>query len=988
MRFYKALSWALLSKAVPSAWALPKDRTNDQVEVEIDAGTFQNPSVNVRPRFRYWVPDAAAELEWVIDDVKEIGRIGASGFELLGFYLYGGPPLGWGDYAPVDWSIYGWGTKAWQKLFKTFAQATKDNGLIMDFAMGPNQGQGVPAPYNDDGKAWDLAVQETRFGANVTEFDGALKGWGTGPLEAVVLAGSRKGGNAKVLAVNTLQDITELVSKDGHLKIDLPEPEDYNYILFSVYLIHSHFMAQSSPQLMKGPQSKPESWIQNGSWAVDHYSANGAKMAARFWEENMLTDGVLDLVREVGNYAWEDSMEIRQKVRWTKGFLGRYKKDHGYELQRFLPVAALGYNTDQWDEGERYRMDYRTSAANCYGEFLAEWNRWANEKLDVQYSHQVSYGMWMDMQQNIPKVNAPETESLIYDNIVDKYRQYVGPANLAGKRVISIELGADIYKAFQQTLPELMDIFMRSVAGGVNQAVIHGSPYSGGYPNTTWPGMMTFGYQFADCHNRHQPAWDDYWQYMDAMGRLQQIMQTGVPRRDALFWMKRFWFPGNASYVKTDLVDAGYTYEYLSPENYKLDTAVVEDKIFAPERQQFKILILRILDFMTVPGARRLAEYAKAGLPIIFEGGVPTRMWNAHQCHADIVNKTMYEIAELDNVHIVSEEVGLANTMASLGIEPLTKVSANTTWYTVWREDTKNDVDYVWVYNEAESLSTGTIEFLSTKIPYQYDIWTGERTPVVVYEQTETRTIIPFTFQGNQTTIIAFHPEPLVDVPRVHLTSAPDNVLSVSTSKEAISVKVGSIGESLQIMASDDSEHNIDATEAEPFELEEWDLVVEHWDPPEDFNDAHITAVKSNSTHKLSSLVSWREIDGLEDASGRGHYSTKFDWPPTSGEVDGAFIDVGRIVQTLTMFVNGEQLPPLDPSHGRADIGSYLLKGENEVTIVIATTLINRLRPIWYDMRFSGTVPTPEDRTPPAQDYGLRAPVVITPYKETLIEVA
>lgn len=391
---------------------------------------------------------------------------------------------------------------------------------------------------------------------------------------------------------------------------------------------------------------------------------------------------------------------------------------------------------------------------------------------------------------------------------------------------------------------------------------------------------------------------------------------------------------------------------------------------------------------MTVPGARKLAEYAKAGLPIIFEGGVPTRMWNAHQCHADIVKKTMHEIAELDNVHIVSEEAGLANTIASLGIEPLTKVSANTAWYTVWREDTKNDVDYVWVYNEAGSLSTGTIEFLSTKIPYQYDIWTGERTPVVVYEQTETRTIIPFTFQGNQTTIIAFHSEPLADVPRVHLTSVPDNVLSVSASKEAINVKVGSIGKSLKTMASGDSEHSIDATEVEPFELEEWDLVVEHWDPPQDFNDAHITAVKSNSTHKLSSLVSWREIDGLEDASGRGHYSTKFGWPPTSGGVDGAFIDVGRIVQTLTMFVNGEQLPPLDPSHGRADIGPYLVKGENEVTIVIVTTLINRLRPIWYDMRFSGTVPTPEDRTPPAQDYGLRAPVVIIPYKETLIEVA
>jgi hypothetical protein len=179
----------------------------------------------------------------------------------------------------------------------------------MDFAMGPNQGQGVPAPYDHDGKAWDLAVQETRFAANVTRFDGTLKGWGTGPLEAAVLAGSPIGGNAKVLAVSTLEDVTDMVTVDGQLTIELPEPTKYNYILFSIYLIHSNFMAQNSPPLMLGPQTTPETWVQNGSWAVDHFSARGAKLAAQFWEEHILTDGVLDLVKEVGNYAVSSTHE-------------------------------------------------------------------------------------------------------------------------------------------------------------------------------------------------------------------------------------------------------------------------------------------------------------------------------------------------------------------------------------------------------------------------------------------------------------------------------------------------------------------------------------------------------------------------------------------------------------------------------------------------------------------------------------------------------
>lgn len=165
--------------------------------------------------------------------------------------------------------------------------------------------------------------------------------------------------------------------------------------------------------------------------------------------------------------------------------------------------------------------------------------------------------MSLDELQNIPKVNAPEDESLEFADEIDRYRQYAGPANLAGKRVISNELGAEIYSAFQQKLPYLLDIFKHAMSGGVNQVVIHGTPFTGNYPNTTWPGMMTFGYQFADCHSRHQPAWDDYHEFMDYMARNQFILQSGIPRRDIVFYEKRYWFPGNTSYGETDLHEQG-----------------------------------------------------------------------------------------------------------------------------------------------------------------------------------------------------------------------------------------------------------------------------------------------------------------------------------------------------------------------------------------------------------------------------------------------
>ena len=49
--------------------------------------------MNVRPRFRYWVPDASADHATLAADVKAAGDVGAGGVEVLGYYLYGGTAL-------------------------------------------------------------------------------------------------------------------------------------------------------------------------------------------------------------------------------------------------------------------------------------------------------------------------------------------------------------------------------------------------------------------------------------------------------------------------------------------------------------------------------------------------------------------------------------------------------------------------------------------------------------------------------------------------------------------------------------------------------------------------------------------------------------------------------------------------------------------------------------------------------------------------------
>lgn len=120
----------------------------------INAGSFANPGASIRPRFRYWLPDASVDVQTIAADIAAAGSIGAGGIELLPFFEYGGE-LG-SMPAGADWATYNFGTVPFRNIFAAALTAHEQNGLVMDFSLGPNQGQGVPASPDNPGLQWDL----------------------------------------------------------------------------------------------------------------------------------------------------------------------------------------------------------------------------------------------------------------------------------------------------------------------------------------------------------------------------------------------------------------------------------------------------------------------------------------------------------------------------------------------------------------------------------------------------------------------------------------------------------------------------------------------------------------------------------------------------------------------------------------------------------------------------------------------------------------
>lgn len=433
MTSFQQLAHSLLTAFIVGL-ALAKIPPNPHFNAVVEKGTFEDPSASVRPKFRYWIPDASVNVTVVAADVKSAHDVGAGGLELLGYFMYGGPPsngAGRGTFAPVDWAEYGFGTPAWHTVFKAFVQAHKDNDLVMDFAMGPNQGTGVPAPIDTEGLMWDISA----FNITVPirgSFDGVLPGWGLGELQAAVsgtvigvenvtsndpsggLPGDRALNRTQyTLSAESLTDITNQIDSSGRLHLDFASANvsttAQNHIIFAVYLYKSHFRAQQGPLEVKGPQTAPRSYINNGSWAVDHFSSLGARVMTKFWEEHILNNGTKELLQEVGNYGWEDSVEIEANVYWTKNLPSIFEEQHHYSINKWLPLLfhrngkykqsnpGVWWVTDEPSGGLTHIADYRATLATQYQIYESEVKKWVNDYLNLQFSAQLSYNLPMDM---------------------------------------------------------------------------------------------------------------------------------------------------------------------------------------------------------------------------------------------------------------------------------------------------------------------------------------------------------------------------------------------------------------------------------------------------------------------------------------------------------------------------------------------------------------------------------------------------------------
>ncbi|KAL2842000.1 hypothetical protein BJX68DRAFT_270940 [Aspergillus pseudodeflectus] len=1001
--------WAVLALTC-GAWC-SNVGTNDQFSSDIDAGTFKNPSAIIRPRFRYWLPDPSVDEQFMRDDIKSVADVGAGGVEYLPWYNAGGflgpaPP---GD----DWGKYGVGTPAFNRLFEAALETHRDAGMVMDFSIGPNQGQGVPAAPDDEGLQWDLVPFSVPVPANGS-FDGVIPGWGTGDLIALISAEvlNRTDNSTSssiagvphtrlVLKQSSLTDRTVEVSGSGRLSVTYPpSTRQHTYWLFAFY----QRLTQSQNLIFLSNHTNAV--VENGAYIVDHYSARGAETVIDFWDKYVLTDNVRSLLAEVGNYVWEDSVEIESNISWSKSLPSLFEQKYGYNLIQYLPLIMFGNNNiaiqskepgsvqcvlDTPDEGAGFVNDFRAALVEGYNQYLQRLRDWATMDLGLQLSVQPAYNLPMDVAATVPLVNAPECESLGFGDSIDAYRRFSGPAILAGKRIVSNEMGAVALSAFQYQISGLLWSINRAVVGGINQVILHGLSYTGNYWATTWPGYTAFSYFYGELWSNKQPAWDHgLADFMEYVARLQFSQQAGPLKTDIAVYMKQSATDyatglGNT----TQLIDAGYSYSYLSPDNFNLPEAEVRNGTLGAEGPAYKALIIYKTSNVIFESISKIRQFAEAGLRVILVGGDPLQYPTASAASHHTFAKAISELKRTKNVFSVAENE-LMGKLAALRLEPRIRVQANSKWYTTWRESVSDDTQFAFVYNDGEA-SAGHIVVSSDKSPYRLDLWTGASEPILEYHQAHGKTRIPLALEANQTTLIAFSgpSDRESHSPAFHAIQTPSRVQGYTFSpnhSESVELHLAAGPVDQRLILADGRSYTvpINRTVASNYTLGNWSLTAEHWAAPTNFSDASQIASKFNTTHHLDALVPWTQIPSLANASGVGYYSTSFEWPPAAGSADGAYIVLPPVLHTLRLKVNGQQTPPLDYNAPKADIGPYLRTGPNEIVLEVPTIMWNYIRSIWAHIVMAGYPPLISiinpGHVPDPVDTGLFGTVEVVPY--------
>lgn len=944
---------------------------------------FTTPATATSPRFRWWWPNGEVELEQIAREVQQAADNGFHGLEIANVHHSVAGDL-------LDVENFGWGGAHWVAAVETALEAGKRHNVEIDITLGPSWPAAIPGitPQSEAALvelahgAVDLASGERFSGALPEpgiEAHPGVEGRTLVRLQAARVI-ERPERNGIMLEHASLVDLTERVVDES---VEWTAPDDgYEWTMIA------YWQRGLGQRAEAGPHTSPESYV------IDHFSMAGAQALIDFWEENILTPRIDQLLRETGGTFFEDSLEVEtDSTIWAREAQEEFRKRIGYSLTPFLAgILEIGekYVYQFSDEKvSRIRDDYNQVLSDLYSDYhLVPLRDWSHSH-GVQYRVQ-AYGLEQDSLDQAGIVDIPETESLGAKNL-DDYRLLASGRDIGGRKILSSETAAYLGKSYAVTWNEVLNTIGETFVGGVNQTVLHGFSYKDA-PGAEWPGFAAFtpyaggtSVGYSEAWGPRMPSWGHIGSAAEYLARTQWVLQQGVPQYDVAYFRQKGWAQTGigAPWGTSSGIPTGWTHGFLNGTSLFKERSVLDGGVFAPDGGAYRAFVVDHDRFrgneatMSLDAARKLLELVQAGLPVVFLGD-----WSAPEAigrqpdNIDIVVQQLVEhMLEFPNVRTAAANEEIGERLSELGIRPRVSHAAS---YLKHVHRVGSDIEYFYIANvrhnppkePAMSLDQD-VRLTRTRpgdVPYVLDAWNGRVERLAVYTESGQDVTVRVRLEPGQSTIIAFAPDGWAGTASPTAVIASTSVLGASLGKRGeVYVHAEDAG-ALEVSLAGGRTAQVDVPAAPaPIEIRDWNVTVEDWKP----GSGRLETVKERHALSLDGLVPWSQIAEVADASGIGTYDGQFhmgrEWRKKS---TGVILSLGEVNDTFSVWVNGTFVETRDLTDTTLDISDHVHGGRNTVKVEVATPLNNRMRTVNADV-YGGMK---------KQDYGLLGPVVVSAY--------
>ena len=614
-----------------------------------------------------------------------------------------------------------------------------------------------------------------------------------------------------------------------------------------------------------------------------------------------------------------DSLELMQDLPWERTFLEEFRKRRGYDLTRYLPLTIQPGWMQAWDErwsppyfnagddtADRVRTDYRRTVSDLmFDGFIKPYVAW-NHAHGLKAKFQ-AHGGAIDIVRGYGIVDIPETEDLVHDGDPIFMRFARSGADLYGRPIVSAESLVWKDRPYNVTPDELRRRADLIFAGGVNSLIMHGHDYPVG--TDVWPGWHAFqpspfALGFSTMFTPTNPIWAGIRQLTGYIGRTQAVLQQGKPIVPvAYFYGQTGYYVGieDAGAAKQaaekSFLAGGYDFDRINPDSIE-HASVQGRQLVAQSGVRYPVLVLPPMDGIRAETAEKIAQFAKAGLPIFFAGRAPNRDEGLNDAAArDARVRVAVAAATAAGARIIPEEM-VATELRAASIPANLTFTAPSTSDIIWVQRSVGKRVVTFVHNAGNTPHEAGMTLPGLGGVTRWDAMTGS---VVA---------ISSRAQGKSTRI---------DLP----LAAGETALLVQDMGTRPSIRRADVTTTMATLPGNG-----------------WALDI----------DGHDARKPVRRTIGIVDLGDWRATD-LKAFSGTGTYRRTFTLD-AAALVKGSrvMLNLGEVHDMATISVNGKQLPPLITAPFRVDVTDAVHPGANDLTIAIINTPQNAM----FDPKIAG----------------------------------